>query len=166
MQLPVFSWINVLYTQSRFLCVSILIPRAHDSSDQSHVICIYGACLKWLFPELSIPAAGQKDHRVWGRECCVSILNKHLLSKLHLTVRVIVIIWPRFLFFASRRQYAATILAGLPLAFVLMKSLNIKKNHQRNSMWLWNKSSVSAERHLADGEVYLSYHSWEGVSDL
>ena len=127
MQLPVFSWINVLYTQSRFLCVSILIPRAHDSSGQSHVICIYGACLKWLFPELSIPATGQKDHRVWGRECCVSILNKHLLSKLHLTVRVIVIIWPRFLFFASRRQNAATILAGLPLAFVLMKSLNIKK---------------------------------------
>ena len=92
---------------------------------------------------------------------------------------------PRFLFFASRWQNAATILAEivqapqvwllcileqeqwkLLLAFVLMKSLNIKKNHRRNSMWLWNKSSVSAECHLADGEVYLSYHSWEGVSDL
>ena len=23
----------------------------------------------WL-PELSIPAAGQKDRRLWGRECC------------------------------------------------------------------------------------------------
>ena len=32
-------------------------------------ICIYGACLKWLLPELSIPAAGQKDRRLWGREC-------------------------------------------------------------------------------------------------
>ena len=30
--------------------------------------CIYGACLKWLLPELSIPAAGQKDRRLWGRE--------------------------------------------------------------------------------------------------
>ena len=32
-------------------------------------ICIYGACLKRLLPELSIPAAGQKDRRLWGREC-------------------------------------------------------------------------------------------------
>ena len=31
-------------------------------------ISIYGACLKWLLPELSIPAAGQKDRRLWGRE--------------------------------------------------------------------------------------------------
>ena len=31
-------------------------------------ICIYGACLKWLLSELSIPAAGQKDRRLWGRE--------------------------------------------------------------------------------------------------
>ena len=31
-------------------------------------ICIYGACLKWLLPELSIPAASQKDRRLWGRE--------------------------------------------------------------------------------------------------
>ena len=31
-------------------------------------ICIYGACLKWLLPELSIPAAGQKDRRLWSRE--------------------------------------------------------------------------------------------------
>ena len=31
-------------------------------------ICIYGAWLKWLLPELSIPAAGQKDRRLWGRE--------------------------------------------------------------------------------------------------
>ena len=34
-------------------------------------ICIYGACLKWLLPELSIPAAGQKDRRLWGRDCFV-----------------------------------------------------------------------------------------------
>ena len=26
---------------------------------------------KWLLPELSIPAAGQKDRRLWGRECQV-----------------------------------------------------------------------------------------------
>lgn len=97
-------------------------------------------------------------------------------------------IWPEstLLFFASRLQNVATILAGiaqasqvwplrilereqwkLPLSFVsfvLITSLNMKKKkkkHRRNSMWLWNKSSVSAERHLADGEVYLSYHSWE-----
>ena len=24
---------------------------------------------KWLLPELSIPAPGQKDRRLWGREC-------------------------------------------------------------------------------------------------
>ena len=29
---------------------------------------------KWLFPELSIPAAGQKDRRLWGRECGCHIL--------------------------------------------------------------------------------------------
>ena len=33
-----------------------------------HAVCIYGACLKWLLPELSFPAAGQKDRRLWGRE--------------------------------------------------------------------------------------------------
>ena len=33
-------------------------------------ICFYGACLKWLLPELSIPAAGQKDRRLWGRDWC------------------------------------------------------------------------------------------------
>ena len=31
-------------------------------------VLIYGACPKWLIPELSIPAAGQKDRRIWGRE--------------------------------------------------------------------------------------------------
>ena len=31
---------------------------------QFHVVCVYGACLKWLLPELSIPAAGQKDRRL------------------------------------------------------------------------------------------------------
>ena len=32
---------------------------------------------KWLLPELSIPAAGQKDRRLWGREwssCVMYIL--------------------------------------------------------------------------------------------
>ena len=24
---------------------------------------------KWFLPELSIPAAGQRDRRLWGREC-------------------------------------------------------------------------------------------------
>ena len=33
-----------------------------------HAVYIYGACLKWLLPELSIPAVGQKDRRLWGRE--------------------------------------------------------------------------------------------------
>ena len=31
-------------------------------------VFIYGACPKWLLPELSIPAAGRKDSRLWGRE--------------------------------------------------------------------------------------------------
>ena len=31
-------------------------------------VFIYGACPKWLLPELLIPAAGQKDRRLWGRE--------------------------------------------------------------------------------------------------
>ena len=35
---------------------------------QFHAVCIYGACLKWLLPELSISAAGQKDHGLWRRE--------------------------------------------------------------------------------------------------
>ena len=39
---------------------------------RSRVVCIYGACLKWLLPEPSIPAAGQKDRRLWGREWCGS----------------------------------------------------------------------------------------------
>ena len=30
---------------------------------------------KWLLPELSIPAAGQKNRRLWGRECAVSFLK-------------------------------------------------------------------------------------------
>ena len=38
---------------------------------------------KWLLPELSIPAAGQKDRRLWGRECLhfrVNSLFHHLCS--------------------------------------------------------------------------------------
>ena len=38
-----------------------------------HAVCIYGGCLKWLLSELSIPAAGQKDPRLWGRECGLSL---------------------------------------------------------------------------------------------
>ena len=34
-----------------------------------HAVYIYSPCLKWLLPELSIPAAGQKDRGLWGREC-------------------------------------------------------------------------------------------------
>ena len=33
-----------------------------------NLVFIYGACPKWLLPELSIPAAGQKDRGLWGRE--------------------------------------------------------------------------------------------------
>ena len=29
---------------------------------------------KWLLPELSIPAAGQKDRRLWGREWMITLL--------------------------------------------------------------------------------------------
>ena len=58
----------------------ILVHRAYDPSGLrqesralgatilKYVVCIYGACLKWLLPEPSIPAAGQKDRRLWGRE--------------------------------------------------------------------------------------------------
>ena len=38
-----------------------------------HSVCIYGACLKWLLPELSIPTVGQKDRGLWGRECVQGI---------------------------------------------------------------------------------------------
>ena len=30
---------------------------------------IFFVISKWLLPELSIPAAGQKDRRLWGRKC-------------------------------------------------------------------------------------------------
>ena len=45
---------------------------------RSHVVCIYGACLKWLLSELSIPAAGQKDRRLWGREWLKVSLGKRM----------------------------------------------------------------------------------------
>ena len=32
---------------------------------------------KWLLPELSIPAAGQKDRRLWGREWTVTVYSVH-----------------------------------------------------------------------------------------
>ena len=34
-----------------------------------NAVCICGACLRWLLPELSIPTAGQKDRRLWERDC-------------------------------------------------------------------------------------------------
>ena len=33
------------------------------------------ACPKWLLPEPSIPAAGQKDRRLWGRDAPVRALD-------------------------------------------------------------------------------------------
>ena len=80
-----------------FQKISILVPRAHDPSGLRQelralgatilnnkgnnrilpirfhcAVCIYGACLKWLLPELSIPVAGQKDRRLWEREWKIS----------------------------------------------------------------------------------------------
>ena len=72
----------------------ILVPRAYDPSGLRQEsqpfwnnkgnnrippirftsVFTYGACPKWLLPELSIPAAGQKDRRLWGRECCPVLL--------------------------------------------------------------------------------------------
>ena len=45
-----------------------------------HAVCIYGACLKWLLPEVSIPAAGQKDRELWGRECLSSFSEGKMLQ--------------------------------------------------------------------------------------
>ena len=71
----------------------ILVPRAYDPSGLRQESRALGATIsgmrhrcrlrdtgwaefgyfffisKWLLPELSIPAAGQKDRRLWGREC-------------------------------------------------------------------------------------------------
>ena len=54
-----------------------------------HTACIYGAWLKLLLPELSIPATGQKDHGLWGWECrprhfyiCRSLINSSLSTSL------------------------------------------------------------------------------------
>ena len=38
---------------------------------------------KWLLPELSIPAAGQKDRRLWGRECCDTQISYEMVSNAH-----------------------------------------------------------------------------------
>ena len=37
-----------------------------------HAVCFSGAFLKWLLLELSIPAKGQKDRGLLGRECPVT----------------------------------------------------------------------------------------------
>ena len=77
-----------------FSCHIILVPRAYDPSGLPQESRALGATIsgmrhicrlretgwaefgyflcysKWLLPELSIPAAGQKDRRLGGRECC------------------------------------------------------------------------------------------------
>ena len=57
-----------------------------------HVVGIYGVCLKWLLPELSIPAAGQKDCRLWGRECRegVSDLKYPIMHKHYIRSKIYV----------------------------------------------------------------------------
>ena len=60
---------------------------------RSHVVCIYGACLKWLLPELSIPAAGQKDRRLWGREWEQRFPDKGSTHALFATNKRIHYIW-------------------------------------------------------------------------
>ena len=84
--------------RARWFCGStILVPRAYDPSRlqqesralgatiwnnkgnsrilpiRFHPVCIYGACLNWLLPELLIPPAGQKDCRLWRPECCSTL---------------------------------------------------------------------------------------------
>ena len=53
-----------------------------ESDNQNSVISFVPS--KWLLPELSIPAAGQKDRRLWGRECifpCMSDRQLEVLSQ-------------------------------------------------------------------------------------
>ena len=38
-------------------------------------ICIYGACLKWLLPELSFSDRWSKGTRLWERDCSVGCIN-------------------------------------------------------------------------------------------
>ena len=47
---------------------------------------IYGTCPKWLLPELLIPAAGQKDRRLWGREW-LQPLSSHKFNSLVMLVK-------------------------------------------------------------------------------
>ena len=39
-------------------------------------ICIYGACLKWLLPELSFSYRWSKGTRLWERDWVLSVTNK------------------------------------------------------------------------------------------
>ena len=50
---------------------------------------------KWLLPELSIPAADQKDRRLWGRECCpgdMAVRMRRILARALVGVIIIIII--------------------------------------------------------------------------
>ena len=54
-------------------------------------VFIYGACPKWLLPEISIPAAGKKDRRLWGRECFINCQ-----SRMHTNFPKCVIVYVHF----------------------------------------------------------------------
>ena len=41
-------------------------------------ICIYGACLKWLLPELSFSDRWSKGTRLWERECGKLMKNEFI----------------------------------------------------------------------------------------
>ena len=83
MQICACAWI---YRWTKNYGKSILIPRAYDPSGLRQESRAVGAIIsgadyvrpdnqnsvisfvisKWLLPELSIPAAGQKNRRLWG----------------------------------------------------------------------------------------------------
>ena len=48
---------------------------------------------KWLLPELSIPAAGQKDRRLWGRECSKTRLDGTTQEQTIIRLLVQVTLW-------------------------------------------------------------------------
>ena len=78
-----------------------------------NAVCIYGACLKCLLPEPSIPAAGQKDRWLWGREWCkpgqttTTSCNIHQCCMKHLT---------SFKFDPSCRNMSQLVATGWPNA--------------------------------------------------
>ena len=46
-------------------------------------ICIYGACLKWLLPELSFSDRWSRGTKLWERDCAVSVLKTLLYLSAH-----------------------------------------------------------------------------------